>query len=65
MKRLKRLKQQKNEIIAQKDQTISQLTESMSHMYTKEYLEAAIKEAEKRGELKYDINNDGKVGLQI
>ncbi|KPA09528.1 hypothetical protein MHK_010269 [Candidatus Magnetomorum sp. HK-1] len=30
-------------------------------MYSQEYLDKAIIEAEKRGELKYDINNDGKV----
>jgi len=55
---------EKNKIIAEKDLTISQLTESMSQMYTKDYVDNAIKEAEKRGELKYDINNDGKVGLE-
>ena len=55
---------EKNLIIAQKDQSISELNESMAQMFTKEYLESAIKEAEKRGELKYDINNDGKVGLE-
>jgi len=58
---IEKVETEKNEIIAQKDQTISQLTESMSNMYTEEYLKSAIIEAEKRGELKYDINNDGKV----
>ena len=54
----------KNEIIQSKDITIAQLTESISQMYTKEYFDNAILEAEKRGELKYDINQDGKVGLE-
>jgi len=55
---------EKNAIIEEKQKTISELSASISSMYTKGYLENAIIEAEKRGELKYDINNDGKVGLE-
>jgi len=54
----------KNAIIADKDKTISELSSAIASMYTQGYLDNAIIEAEKRGELKYDINNDGKVGLE-
>jgi Tol biopolymer transport system component len=54
----------KNEIISEKEKTITQLTESIASMYTQGYLDSAILEAEIRGELKYDINGDGKVGLE-
>jgi len=55
---------EKDEIILAKDQQIQQLNASIASMYTQGYLDQAILEAEKRGELKYDINKDGKVGLE-
>ena len=55
---------EKDTLIFQKEQTISQLNQSISLMYTQGQLDKAILEAEKRGELKYDINGDGKVGLE-
>jgi len=55
---------EKNSIIEEKEKTITELNESISFMYTQGYLDQAIYEAEKKGELKYDINNDGKVGLE-
>ena len=58
------IKTEKEIIIEEKEETIRQLNASISSMYTQEYLDQAIIEAEKRGELKYDINNDGKVGLE-
>jgi len=58
------IKTDKNILIEEKEETIRQLNASISTMYSQEYLEKAIIEAEKRGELKYDINNDGKVGLE-
>ncbi|KPA18641.1 hypothetical protein MHK_001139 [Candidatus Magnetomorum sp. HK-1] len=61
---LQKIKDEKDEIITKKEETISQLTASMASMYTQDYLDNAIIEAEKRGELKYDINGDGKVGLE-
>jgi len=61
---LDQMKAEKDEIIAEKETTISQLNTTIASMYTQGYLEEAIIEAEKRGELKYDINNDGKVGLE-
>ena len=61
---LEQLKSEKDEIIREKDTTIAELNTSIASMYTQGYLENAIIEAEKRGELKYDVNNDGKVGLE-
>jgi len=61
---LDQMKAENNDIIAEKEATISQLNAAIASMYTQGYLEEAIIEAEKRGELKYDINNDGKVGLE-
>jgi len=55
---------EKDAIISEKEETINQLNTSIATMYTQGYLDKAIAEAEKRGELKYDINNDGKVGLE-
>ena len=55
---------EKEDIISSKEETIVQLSQTISVMYTIGYLEKAIEEAEKRGELKYDINADGKVGLE-
>ena len=61
---LNQMQYEKDAIIAEKEGTIAQLNSSIASMYTQGYLEKAIIEAEKRGELKYDINNDGKVGLE-
>jgi len=61
---LDKIKSEKDAIIAQKNATITQLNTSIASMYTQGYLDKAIEEAEKRGELKYDINGDGKVGLE-
>jgi len=61
---LGQIQSEKDAIIAEKDATIEQLNTSIASMYTQGYLDKAIIEAEKRGELKYDINNDGKVGLE-
>ena len=55
---------EKESIISSKEETIDQLSQTISGMYTVGYLEKAISEAEKRGELKYDINADGQVGLE-
>jgi len=55
---------EKDQFILEKEKQITQLNDSIATMYTKGYLDQAILEAEKRGELKYDINNDGKVGLE-
>jgi len=61
---LDQLRSEKDDIITEQNKTITQLNSSIASMYTQGYLDIAIKEAEKRGELKYDINNDGKVGLE-
>jgi len=58
------MQSEKDTIITEKEATIAQLNTSIASMYTQGYLDEAINEAEKRGELKYDINNDGKVGLE-
>jgi len=58
------VKSEKDNIISEKENIISELSSSMASMYTQGYLDKAIIEAEKRGELKYDINQDGKVGLE-
>jgi len=63
-KLINQVKDEKDSIILEKEQKINQLTESIDSMYTQEYLDKAILEAEKRGELKYDLNGDGKVGLE-
>jgi len=55
---------EKQHIISDNNQTISELTEAISTMYTEGYLQQAISDAEKRGELKYDLNNDGQVGIE-
>jgi len=61
---LGKVQSEKDEIILEKEETINQLNASIATMYTQGDLDKAIAEAEKRGELKYDINNDGKVGLE-
>jgi len=61
---LNQIQSEMNSIITEKEATISQLNTSIASMYSQGYLDKAIIEAEKRGELKYDINNDGKVGLE-
>jgi len=61
---LDKVQYEKDAIISEKEATITQLNTSIATMYTQGYLDKAIAEAEKRGELKYDINNDGKVGLE-
>jgi len=61
---LHQVQSEKDAIISEKEATITQLNTSIASMYTQGYLDKAIIEAEKRGELKYDINNDGKVGLE-
>jgi len=61
---INQVKNEKESIIFEKEETIRQLSNSMASMYTQGYLDDAIIEAEKRGELKYDINQDGKVGLE-
>jgi len=61
---LNQIQSEKNAIITEKEATIAQLNTSIASMYSQGYLDKAIIEAEKRGELKYDINNDGKVGLE-
>jgi len=55
---------EKDNIINEKNLLISELNDSIASMYTQGELDIAIQEAEKRGELKYDINNDGKVGFE-
>ena len=55
---------EKQQIISENNQTIAELTNSISTMYTEGYLQQAISDAEKRGELKYDLNNDGQVGIE-
>jgi len=61
---LHQVQSENDAIITEKETTIEQLNTSIASMYTQGYLDKAIVEAEKRGELKYDINNDGKVGLE-
>jgi len=61
---IRQITSDKDQIILEKDQQIQQLNESIASMYTQGYLDQVILEAEKRGELKYDINKDGKVGLE-
>jgi len=61
---LKQSNIEKDEIILEKEQQIIELSKSIASMYTQEYLERSILEAERRGELKYDINDDGKVGIE-
>ena len=63
-KLVEQIKTERDAIILEKDNTIKQLNTSIASMYTQGYLDNAIIEAEKRGELKYDINLDGKVGLE-
>jgi len=55
---------EKDQIILEKDQQVQQLNDAIASMYTQGDLDQAVLEAEKRGELKYDINKDGKVGLE-
>jgi len=62
--KLTEIRIEKDAIIKEKNATIALLNKSMASMYSQEYLNNAIIEAEKIGELKYDINNDGKVGLE-
>jgi len=61
---LQKMQSEKDAVITEKEATIAELNTSIASMYTQGYLDKAIIEAEKRGELKYDINNDGKVGLE-
>ena len=61
---ISQIESNKNQIIAEKEKTIKQMQETISKMYTSEQLNEEIVIAEKRGELKYDINGDGKVGLE-
>ena len=61
---INQVKVEKDSIISDQEKTINLLNTAMASMYTQGYLEKAIIEAEKRGELKYDINQDGKVGLE-
>jgi len=55
---------EKDTIIQEQEYTINQLNATIQTMYTESQLNDAIADAEKRGELKYDINNDGKVGIE-
>jgi len=59
-----KVEEEKDSIILEKEKSIKQLTASIGSMYTQGYLDKAVIEAEIRGELKYDINGDGKVGLE-